>query len=87
MEEKVQPKSWLAESILVTLFCCLPLGIVGIVKAAKVNSLWAQGEHEAAEEASASAGKWTKIGFGIGLGIIVLYLLFVFVIGGTLFAM
>lgn len=25
------PKTWLVESILVTLFCCLPFGIVGIV--------------------------------------------------------
>ena len=34
MEENVQPKTWLVESILVTLFCCLPFGIVGIVNAA-----------------------------------------------------
>ena len=28
-----QPKNYLAESILVTLFCNIPCGIVGIVKA------------------------------------------------------
>jgi len=32
------PKSWLVESILVTLFCCLPFGIAGIVNASRVES-------------------------------------------------
>lgn len=81
MEQNVQPKSWLVESILVTLFCCLPLGIAGIVYAAKVNSLWTQGQQEAAIEASRKAGKWTKIGFGIGLAVIILYVLFFVLLG------
>ncbi|MES2882212.1 MAG: CD225/dispanin family protein, partial [Bacteroidota bacterium] len=38
-----QPKNWLVESILVTIFCCLPFGIVGIVNAAQVNSKFAAG--------------------------------------------
>jgi len=29
----VMPKSWFVESILVTLFCCLPFGVVGVVYA------------------------------------------------------
>ena len=37
------PKTWMVESILVTILCCLPLGIVGIVNAAKVNSLYSAG--------------------------------------------
>lgn len=81
MEQNEQPKSWLVESILVTLFCCLPLGIAGIVYAAKVNSLWAQGQQEAAIEASEKAGKWTKMGFGIGIGVIILYLIVVVLLG------
>ena len=76
MEENVQPKTWLVESILVTLFCCLPFGIVGIVNAAKVNSLWAAGQQEAAERASATAGKWTKIGFIVGIVVIIIYAMF-----------
>ncbi|HLF64632.1 MAG TPA: CD225/dispanin family protein [Saprospiraceae bacterium] len=70
------PKNWLVESILVTLFCCLPLGIVGIVNAANVNSRWAAGDHEGSERASAEAKKWTKIGFIIGIvGIVVYFIL------------
>ena len=73
MEENVQPKTWLVESILVTLFCCLPFGIVGIVNAAKVNSLYASGNIEAAQQASATAAKWTKLGFIVGIVVIIVY--------------
>lgn len=82
MQENVQPKTWLVESILVTLFCCLPLGIVGIIYAAKVSSLYAQGNFEEAQTASNNAGKWTKIGFGVGLAVILLYVIFIVLIGG-----
>lgn len=68
------PKTWLAESIIVTLLCCLPFGIVGIVKASQVESLWRQGQYVRSEEASKSAGFWTKLGFFISLGIGILYL-------------
>ena len=49
------PKNYLVWSILVTLFCCLPLGIVAIVKSASVNGLWAQGQYAEAQAAAASA--------------------------------
>jgi hypothetical protein len=76
------PKNWLVESILVTIFCCLPFGIAGIVFAAQVNSKFAAGDYEGALKSSKDAGKWTKIGFFVGLGLIVLYCLFIFVFGG-----
>lgn len=67
METNVCPKTWLTESILVTLFCCLPFGIVGIINASKVSSLFAQGKYSEAEMRSANAKKWVKIAFIIGL--------------------
>ena len=39
-----RPKNWLVESILVTIFCCLPFGIVGIINAANVNSRYDTGD-------------------------------------------
>ncbi|AWV08498.1 CD225/dispanin family protein [Marilutibacter maris] len=45
-------------AILTTLFCCLPLGIVSIVYAAKVDGLRAAGNIHAARAASASARNW-----------------------------
>ena len=66
-----------------TLFCCLPFGIAGIVNASKVDSAWAAGNHAEAQRASEQAAKWTKIGFFVGIGVTVLYLI-VAVVGGTM---
>ncbi len=77
-----RPKNYLVESILVTIFCCLPLGIVGIINASKVNSAFDQGNFEEANNASADAKKWTKIGFIAGLVVMVLYIVFMFAMGG-----
>ncbi|MCI9607949.1 MAG: DUF4339 domain-containing protein [Muribaculaceae bacterium] len=74
---QVAPKTWLVESILVTLFCCLPFGIVGIIKAASVDSKFRSGDYAGAQLASQEAGKWTKWGFFCGIGVSVLYLLLV----------
>jgi len=75
------PKNWLVESILVTIFCCLPFGIAGIVFASQVNSKWAANDFNGAMQASKDAAKWTKIGFFIGIAVIVLYCIAVFVLG------
>lgn len=72
METTEIPKTWLLESILVTLFCCLPFGIVGIINASKVSSTYAMGNHELANKYSADAAKWTKIGAIVGVILIIL---------------
>lgn len=78
--QQTPPKNWLVESILVTIFCCLPFGIVGIVFASQVNSKFAAGDYNGALESSRNAGKWTKISFWIGIvlfaGSILLNLIF-----------
>lgn len=71
------PKNWLIESILVTLFCCLPFGIAGIIFASRVESRYYAGDLEGAEHNAREAAKWTKIGFFVGVGVIVLYFLFI----------
>lgn len=71
------PRSWLVESILVTLFCCMPFGIAGIVNAARVESRFSAGDIEGAQRSSDEAGKWTKIGFWVALVGIVLYGMFI----------
>ena len=70
------PKNYLVESILVTLFCCLPFGIAGIIYASKVEGLHRAGDIAGAQEASANAKKWMRWGL-IG-GIITIVLTFVF---------
>lgn len=79
------PKNWLVESILVTILCCLPFGIAGIVFASQVNSKWASGDHAGAQKASLEAGKWTKIGFFVGLAVMVIYIIAIFGFGLTAF--
>ena len=78
------PKNWLVESILATIFCCLPFGIAGIVFASQVNSKWASGDYNGALQASKDAAKWTKVSFFVQLALIAIWLLmfFVFGIGG-----
>jgi hypothetical protein len=76
-----RPKNWLVESILVTIFCCLPFGIAGIVNAANVNGRYDIGDYEGALAASKQAGKWTKIGLFVGPVIGILYFILVFIIG------
>jgi hypothetical protein len=54
----VQPDNHLVWGILVTLFCCLPFGIVSIVKSSQVSTLWAQGQYAEAQRSADDAKKW-----------------------------
>lgn len=79
--DKTPPKNWLVESILVTIFCCLPFGIVGIINASAVNAKYNAGDYAGALEASKAAAKWTKIGFFVSIGLFILYIIGVAVLG------
>ncbi len=61
------PSMSLAGPILVTLFCCVPLGIVSIVYAAQVSSKAAAGDMAGAEAARGKASVWMWVAFGLGL--------------------
>ncbi|MDG5482305.1 CD225/dispanin family protein [Mycolicibacterium gadium] len=76
------PSSHLVLAILVTLFCCLPFGIVSIVKASQVNGLWAQGQYDAAQASSAAAKKWAI--WGIIAGVIVAIIYAILMVAGVL---
>lgn len=67
--------NYLPQAILVTLFCCLPFGIVAIVQAAQVNSKIAAGNYEGAIQSSDSAKKWCWISFIAGMAVVVIYVL------------
>ncbi len=71
------PKSYLVEWILVTVFCCMPFGIIGIVNASNVESLYKTGNYEGAEEASKKAKRWMIIGLVSGFIFGTLYFLII----------
>lgn len=67
-----QPDSYLVWAILTTLFCCVPLGIVSIVKASQVSGLWAQGRYPEAQQASQDAKKWAIWSAVVGVILIII---------------
>lgn len=70
-----RPNNYLVQAILVTLFCCLPLGIVSIVFAAQVNTAYDRGDYAGALNSSKQAKMWTWISFGIGGGLVAIWFL------------
>ncbi|WP_231477586.1 CD225/dispanin family protein [Prevotella sp. HUN102] len=75
------PENHLVMAILTTIFCCLPLGIVAIVKASSVKSLYYSGQKEAALLAAQEAKKWSTWGIIGGLTVGALYFILMFVLG------
>jgi hypothetical protein len=71
-----EPDNYLVWAILVTVLCCLPLGIVSIVYSTRVSGLWAQGRYAEAQSASDNAKKWAIIAAiaGAAFGVIIVIL-------------
>lgn len=80
-QDKPCPENYLLYSILVTLFCCLPFGIVGIIKSAQVSSKYQAGDYDGALQSSKDAKKWSLIALLCGLAWIILYVIFFVILG------
>lgn len=81
-----KPPTNLVWGILCTVFCCLPFGIVSIVKASQVSTFYSQGLYAEAEEASKSAGKWAMWGAIISVVATLLYILCIILFAGSMAA-
>jgi hypothetical protein len=68
----VKPGKWLGLAIASTMFCCTPLGIVGIVFAAIGMSAQNRGDYYNAEVNTAKARTWTMWSFWLGLVVVIL---------------
>jgi hypothetical protein len=80
------PDNNMVWAILSTVLCCLPLGVVAIVKSSQVQSLWFQGFHAEAQKAANDARKWAMWS-AISIGILLLlYVLVFFVVLGIGFS-
>lgn len=71
------PDTYMVWAILATLLCCLPFGIVSIVKASQVSTLYYQGNYAEARAASRAARNWA-IASAVSSGAIVLVYVAVF---------
>lgn len=74
--------TWLWQSIVATVLCCLPAGVVGIVFAAQANSAKNVGDVATAREKARIARIWTLV--SVGFGVVVILLFFVFGIFGAI---
>jgi uncharacterized membrane protein YjfL (UPF0719 family) len=70
-------------AILSTVLCCLPLGIVAIIKSTQVSGLWAQGQYAEAQKAAEDAKKFALWGAIAGVVVIVIYVIINFVVLGA----
>jgi hypothetical protein len=66
-------QNWLIPSIVSTVLCCLPAGVVGIIYASQVNGKLASGDIAGAQKAANNARLWTIISVVVGLVAIVVY--------------
>ena len=66
---------------IISLFCCLPIGIVGVIFAAQVNGKVAAGDTAGALDSAKKAKMFSFIAIGLGLLGIVGYVLFVVIMG------
>lgn len=79
--------NYLAPAIIVMIFCCFPLGIVGLVYAAQVNGLLIAREYDKARTASRNARMWCWITFAAGIAFWSMYIIiYMVIIGFAVFA-
>ncbi len=72
------PNSNMAFAIMTTFLFCLPIGIIAVIFANRVDELYELGEYEKAEMAAIDAKKWSILGTVIGVGFwIVLFIGFI----------
>nr|WP_296066234.1 CD225/dispanin family protein [uncultured Mediterraneibacter sp.] len=67
---------YLILSIISTVCCCLPFGIVGIVFSVKINSAMNAGNYEEAAQDAKMAKIWTIVSFVVGLLLGIVYFVF-----------
>ena len=76
LPEPAKPKDYLTFNIVVTTFCCLLLGVVGVCRSREARRALAEGRTDTARGASASALRWgvaaLSVGLLVNIGLIIL---------------
>ena len=79
-QKPINGTTYLIFAIISTILCCLPLGIVAIVYASKINSLQRNGDYAGAQNAAKKAKMFTIIGTVAALVVSIFYIIFAVVI-------
>lgn len=64
---------YLAYSILVTIFCCVPFGVPAIVYSAMAKSKMDAGDYAGAQRDAESARNWCIAAFVAGMSIVIIW--------------
>ena len=75
------PDSYLIGSIIVSTFCCMPIGLYALVNSLRVENRFARGDYGGALEASHKAKKWIIISILLSVLFWALYIGFFFMLG------
>ena len=73
-EKPAIPETYLWQSVLVTILCCMPLGIIAIINSAQVETRYYAGNYPGAESASRNARNLAIAGLITGAVISILYI-------------
>eukprot|EP00057_Strongylocentrotus_purpuratus_P018736 XP_011673210.1 PREDICTED: proline-rich transmembrane protein 1-like [Strongylocentrotus purpuratus] len=63
---ETMPRDYFVSALFVTFCCCLPFGIVALIKSIEVQHRSAVGDYRGAAKASLEAERWCQIGFSFG---------------------
>lgn len=74
---KQRPDNYLVWAILSTVLCCVPFGVVAIVKSTKVDTLWTDGRYDEAVRSADDAKKWAIISAVSAVAVWVIYIILV----------
>lgn len=67
------PPTYMTQAILATLLCCLPFGIVAIIKASNVSNAYSHQKYHEAQKFSDDAKMWINVSVVTGLIVGVLF--------------
>lgn len=79
------PKTYVTESILIMLLCCMPFGVIGLVNGTSVSGSYAAGNYDEAQHKSDEAKKWCKWGLIGGLVYLVFVVIYIIAVFGFSF--
>lgn len=71
--QQPMPKTFMVWSILATIFCCMPAGIIAIINSAMVSSKYFAKDYEGAKRASHNAEIWIIVSIVAGIIVNAIY--------------